>query len=383
MKDKTSKINRKGTALLVVLFIVMAITILSLGFLSRSDAELACGENMILRTQMDYLAESGLEHARGLILNPQDVTSEYWIGDVQQQLVISSNDYYDVNVIKLGKCNYQITCDAYRKKDEKRIGSSRLQAELRLDPCIAIWTGTQWTTEPLTTINGDVYSNDNLGKFGTGADINGDAFAKGFISATNIEGQKFAYVVEAPLDLPELDTNDFDSQYYIGSDLYSVDIVSTSDLNEVTLSPTVANPAGIYCCNGNLDIYGNVNITGMLVVKGDLRIIGANNAINAVKNFPALLINNRLIMETGGKLNVNGLAQIGQRILVNGGNVDIDVVGSLFIVGGNIDGAFENSAVIDVTADPSIASIQIWPEAGNAKRWSPVAGAIFKSIKRK
>ncbi len=67
--------KRKGVALLVVLFIVMAITILSLGFLSRSDIELACGENMILRTQMDYLAESGLEHARGLILNPQDIGS--------------------------------------------------------------------------------------------------------------------------------------------------------------------------------------------------------------------------------------------------------------------------------------------------------------------
>ena len=56
----------KGAALLVVLFIVMAITVLSLGFLSASDMELACGQNMILRTQMDYLAESGLEHARGL-----------------------------------------------------------------------------------------------------------------------------------------------------------------------------------------------------------------------------------------------------------------------------------------------------------------------------
>ncbi|MBA7693960.1 hypothetical protein ES703_102560 [subsurface metagenome] len=69
--------NKRGAALLVVLFIVMAITILSLGFLSRSDVELACGGNMILRTQMDYLAESGLEHAKGLILNPQDVDSEY------------------------------------------------------------------------------------------------------------------------------------------------------------------------------------------------------------------------------------------------------------------------------------------------------------------
>jgi hypothetical protein len=102
-----------------------------------------------------------------------------------------------------------------------------------------------------------------------------------------------------------------------------------------------------------------------------------------VKNFPALLVEGTLTMEDGGTLKVNGLAQIGQRILVTGENVDIDIVGSLFMVQGNIDGAYENSASVDVTAEPSIASIQIWPEAGTAKRWSPAAGAFFRSIERK
>ena len=94
----------------MVLFIVMVITVLSLGFLSRSDVELACGRNMVLRTQMDYLAESGLEHARGLILNPQDVAAEYWTGAAGQQLVAGSDDYYDVEVIRDSNdyCNYII-----------------------------------------------------------------------------------------------------------------------------------------------------------------------------------------------------------------------------------------------------------------------------------
>jgi hypothetical protein len=134
--------DRQGAALLVVLFIVMVITIVSLGFLSRSDVELACGQNMILRTQMDYLVESGLEHARGLIINPQDVGSEYFTGATAQQLVAGSDDYYDVNVVKLSECNYQITCDAYREKMGEKVGRSSLRAELRLDPCIAYWAGS-------------------------------------------------------------------------------------------------------------------------------------------------------------------------------------------------------------------------------------------------
>jgi hypothetical protein len=57
-------------ALLLVLLIIMAITILSLGFLSRCDTELACGRNMLLRTQMDQLADSAWA-CQGLILHPR------------------------------------------------------------------------------------------------------------------------------------------------------------------------------------------------------------------------------------------------------------------------------------------------------------------------
>ena len=187
MNDRRNKINRRGAALLVVLFVVMVATILSLGFLSRSDVELACGGNMILRTQMDYLAESGLEHARGLILNPQDVGSEYWAGDVRQQLVAGTDDYYDVNVVKLGECNYQITCDAYREKSGEKIGRSSLEAELRLDPCIAYWADTDATIWQGITIAGDVDCNGVLTNNGA---IDGDVFANGFSGNEPLGQQK-------------------------------------------------------------------------------------------------------------------------------------------------------------------------------------------------
>ncbi len=119
MNAESNKKVRPGVALLVVLFIVMAITILSLGFVSRSDVELACGQNMLLRTNMDYLAESGLEHARGLILNPQDVSSEYFTDATAQQLVGGGRDYYDLHVVRddsdpMNHCNYIIDCNSYR-----------------------------------------------------------------------------------------------------------------------------------------------------------------------------------------------------------------------------------------------------------------------------
>ena len=96
MNSKDNK-SRRGSVLIVVLGIVMAVTILSLAFLSRSDTELACGQNMAMRVKTDHIADSGLEHARGLILNPQEVDAEYWTGDSTQQ--IDTDDfYYDVSV---------------------------------------------------------------------------------------------------------------------------------------------------------------------------------------------------------------------------------------------------------------------------------------------
>ena len=131
-----------------MLLIVMAVTILSLGFLSRSDVELACGKNMILRTQMDYLAESGLEHARGLLVNPPDPNLEYWTGAGGLQIIENSNDYYDVYVqpplvdpCDPNVCDYEITCTAYREKGGERVGESILKAELHIDPNTAYWAG--------------------------------------------------------------------------------------------------------------------------------------------------------------------------------------------------------------------------------------------------
>ena len=136
----TNRTLKHGSALLVVLFVVMAITIISLGFLTRSDVELACGSNMGLRVKMDYLAESGLEHARGLILNPEGTDTDelgYWSGAVRQQLV-GGDDYYDISVVRDDVnstsqwVHYLITCSAYKEKGGEKVGQRNLSAVLRV-----------------------------------------------------------------------------------------------------------------------------------------------------------------------------------------------------------------------------------------------------------
>ena len=362
MNAESNKKARPGVALLVVLFIVMAITIMSLGFVSRSDVELACGQNMIIRTQMDYLAESGLEHARGLILNPQDVSTEFWTGGTGLQLT-SGSDFYDVWVDRDANdfCNYIIDCDSYRLEGGEKIGRSSLKAELRLDPCIAYWAGSDTTVSSKMVINGDVYCGGNLTNNG---DINGDVFATGMISDANITtGRKNESVASAPVAWPDLA------------------IASFEPIMDVNMPENIPpdNFAGVCYCPNDVSMPGNVTINGTLVVSNNLTVSGPNNVIIAEPNFPALLVGGRVVMKDGGTLVIRGLAQIEQQITVdpNTTNAEINVTGGLFIHGGSVTSPL---IIVNVTAAPAIASIETWPAAN---RWGPAAGAFYRSIERK
>ncbi len=378
MTEKKNK-KYKGAALLVVLFVIMAITILAYGFMARSDVELACGQNMALRTAMDYLAESGLEHARGLILNPQDIGTEDWSA-AGQQLVAGSSDYYDITVTKLGPCNYQIASEAYRQKGTEKTGRSSLTAQLRLDPCIALWTCTSWNSETgRTTVNGDVYCNGDLTG---GATINGDAFASGSITAS-VLGVSNPNCSGPPIALPGLSISDFSSSYYIGTSNYLVERSEINDLS--TYNWSAGNPAGVLYCDGDVNLPGDVSINGMLVVNGNLKVQGTNNVITAVKNFPALVVSGDLIMENAATLQVNGLAQIGHGVVIKSGaaNVHITINGALLILNEDIDGLISsNNSTVNVTTVPDKAAIQVWLTSGIPTRWSPVGGAFFRSIRR-
>ncbi len=352
MTDLKTKLGKKGAALLIVLFIIMVITISSLGFLSRSDVELACGQNMALRIQMDYLAESGLEHAKGLILNPQDISSEYWTGATDQQLV-AGNDYYEVAVVRddsdpTNLCNYIIDCNSYRLRSGEKIGRSNMRAELRLDPCIAFWSGSGTTIWGGITINGDVYCNGFICiNKGT---INGDVFTNTL--SGNISGKQKA-IGDLSLVWPRVTVADFTSNY-------TTQTISSGNLSGQALGPY--NPVHICHRGSDLVLAGNVQIEGMLIVDGDLTIQGIANTITAAKNLPAVLVTGNLIIEGNSALEVNGLAVVDGTMQVSADATNISILGGLFV----------NDGIAETTADSSSSN-----NTGilyNGPTWQPLSG---------
>ncbi len=377
------KLSRsKGVALLIILLVIAAITVVGLGFIVRGDTELACGKNMTVRANMDYLAESGLEHAKGLILIPQDVSTEYFTGATAQQLV-SGNDYYDVSVTKLSEYNWQILSSAYRKVAGVTVAQSSLTAQLRLNPCIVYWQSVQSDIPSVVVIGGDAYFGDSVINYGS---INGDVYStKTIISLLlgHIQGQLYPNVTQAPVSTPGILPANYSSVYYIGSNSYSVGQLSAS-YNGLTLSPSSSNPGGVYYCNSALSLKGLVSINGTLVVNGDLTIQGGGNVtIQAVKNFPALIVSGKITIQSAGcTLAATGYTQVGSYIDVGSkaGN-SITINGALYILNGGIQNTLLTNGVT-VTGMPEKASLAIWSSGENLVRWSPAAGAFYKSIVR-
>jgi len=381
MNNKTNNSNRRGAALLVVLIIVMAVTVLSFGYIARTDIELACGTNTLLRMQTDYLAESGLVHAKRLILEPQDVDtggSGYWTGEDGQQLT-SGDDYYDVSVARLGQLDYQIISTGYRQKNGETLGRSCLAAELRLDPCIVYWAGAATTIPAGITIDGDVYCTGNLTNNGV---VNGDVFAGGTITGA-FSGRKSELVSVPPVAWPGIGVSNFSSQYYIGYTSYSTQSIDPN-VSGVCFSANGTNPTGIRYCSGDMELGGNVTINGALAVNGNLIVTGSNNAVTAVKNFPALLVSGEVLIKDAGTLEINGLAVITERLRVdpNAANFNVAVSGCLFIENGGIDVETTCAGSVNITAEPGKAALQTWPAPGSTARWRQAAGAFFKSIER-
>jgi len=366
----SSRIHRRGgVALLMVLLIVVAITILATGFLAGTDAELACGANTLLRVQMDQLAQSGLEHARGLILHPQEVPASFWTnGATAQQLVAGSQDYYDIAKIEQPDsgdyCTYDIQCEAYRKlAGGEKTGRSRLAATLRLDPCVALAVGANTTLWSGVKVYGDVYAWNGLTNNGA---IYGDVFAASFAGT----GAKTGQLISPPT-LPADWWPPVTSAYVNPDPDYANRTVSG------TLSNATWQPA-IWRSDDSLVLAGNVTMQGMLLVVGDLTIRGNANTIRAAQNLPALYVSGKLEIEDVSDLRIDGLVVVGGDVHISS-PASVTIAGGLFVGGAlNLEGP---GSALTIIADPMRAAI-VAGTTGSQTAWSPAAGGFFKSIRR-
>jgi hypothetical protein len=297
--------------LIIVLILVGIITIVGLEFIVRGDAELAFGQNMEMKADMDYLADAGLEHGRGLIMCPHDLPGEPNVYLAQQ--LSTGSDYYDVNVTKTSELDFQIKSDAYRMQNGSKFATNSLTAKLRLDPAVAFWTNTGCRFNLPVTVNGDVYCNGSLENDGV---INGDCFVDALTgtAATGRVNAKTALTLVRPTITCALLTSNFTTQ-----------TISDSSLHDKTLSGIPQ----VFYRNGDLEIQYNVKIIGCLAVNGNLTITGPLNVITAKKNAPAIYVSGNLILKENSSITISGLVFVDGRIETPVLNQATNITGSL------------------------------------------------------
>ncbi|MHC4124223.1 MAG: hypothetical protein ACYSSI_11665 [Planctomycetota bacterium] len=185
----------------------------------------------------------------------------------------------------------------------------------------------------------------------------------------------------APAGIVDISINDFSPVYYICAHSYPVGVIGVEEINDVTLGPTAANPKGVYYRDGHLKLGGNVTVNGTLVVRDDLSSISGFNSIKSSKNFPAVIVGHRLKMEYDGKLEVEGLVWVKDKVeFINVVDAHLMVTGCLFIRDHNVDGMVAGISSLTAISSADNAAIEIWRSDGTIVRWSPAESAFYKSI---
>jgi len=138
------KQRHRGGVLVTVLFVVMAISVISLGVLARTDMNLACGRNLSLKIQTDWLAYSGLQCARAMAAGPDSpVPFAPWSGpavfdglesDFHCELTIgaaTATAGADPNEFTY---LYPVMCRAYKQRGSDVLAESIVYGSLFHDP---------------------------------------------------------------------------------------------------------------------------------------------------------------------------------------------------------------------------------------------------------
>ncbi|HOK67264.1 MAG TPA: hypothetical protein PK054_03410 [Anaerohalosphaeraceae bacterium] len=125
MSAERSSHRSRGAALIIVLFLVMAVSVIALGLFARTDFSLAAGCNFVLHTQTETLAYSGLEFARVLVREPNLV---------EAGPVWDAGFRYEVEISAPSERVYPVTSRAWFEKDGSRRAESILTGWLYYDP---------------------------------------------------------------------------------------------------------------------------------------------------------------------------------------------------------------------------------------------------------
>ena len=212
----------------------------------------------------------------------------------------------------------------------------------------AVYAHNELTLGGSIEVNGSIFANDEINFLGNNATVNGDAFSPQPITDTdNINGNVVSGV--EPVPIPDIDFQPYadvaliEGTYFINAD------DAESYLNDETRNAVVF----VNDSTEKTKIQGaNTNLTGSLVVRGDLDITGGT--YTATNNYLAVIVEGDL--KIAGGVTINGIVYAKGNTTFGGGN---NTINGALISGG--EASFTDlTGNVTINYDPVIA--QTWQD---------------------
>ncbi len=365
MKHTTSPVTIKparaagGFALVFVMLTVAFSAALAFAVVSAASVKASAFSNSISGEQAYRVAQAGVAYAMRQIQYPAGCGTSRSSPFSGTSVVSVAGGKATVTVTDLGSDKASIVSTA-TVGGVQRTSTVTVQANWTYAPVAAIQCGSGAVTLPaLSTITGDLISGGSV-KLSTGTSISGTIVSPSVINL-------LSGLTCASPDVTQTVTNspcDYETYTYAGAN-YSAILVGPN-LQNITLGPTAANPAGVFLCkSGNLAVKGNVVVNGTLVAKGLLTVSGTGNVITPKSGFPGLVAGDKLSLLLNGQLTVNGTAYIAKGIL-NALLTKLTVKGSLVIAAGgflsltgltlNVMADLDNAVATGLDPNPTLPS---------------------------
>lgn len=348
--------RRKGYILLAVLGIAAVVTALGLSFVESHSTAMPESVNRYGSMRALYLAESGVSVAAHFLMYPPTTVAfdQYYTGG-NNIAVDASTDYTNISVVrsdgwtpaKTDPSLYRISAVGVAHDPDGSVrGKRQITAEVIVPEAgkwripYATFVNTALTVPAPVRIIGDIHANGLLtGALGTYCNgrvsATGTALWLGTGPPTAVQSLAAAYTGPAGT-LAKYQNYTIKGKSYSAYNGFTGSEIKTADaiaLNAIDMSAT--NPGRIIKCkDGNFKLRVDADVTGTLLVNGNLEIDDAGaHAVRAVEGFPAIIVTGDLkFFNNDGALTVIGSIICGGRVDMNNKDrATLNVTGSVIV----------------------------------------------------
>jgi hypothetical protein len=371
--------KRRGFSLMMVTAVVAVASVMGIAILSSSALQAEASSNQDQAARADGLAGSGigvgLYYLQNLndsakcpmpaLSNPGGVYSK-----LGQSLGAAVPGTFDLTITRLASNRYTVSSTGnatsalgtVQRTVTATVEVNYFPYALSATNASTLLTSTlpAVTASGGTTIFGDVYSN---GPLTNNATVTGNVFAGNGLLGGLIKTITGVVVTVVPTTA---NVNHYASYSYNNINRNAVTITLVTD---IPAQPASSNPAGIYVCNGSLDLTGNNKINGTIVLttSGSLRVTGTGNSITPIAGYPALVADGDISFRAANAtVDLLGLTYIGGKVSRSGSwsGCKLNVTGAL-LYGGTSTISLDSSVAVQIKFDRSKASVPELVSGGN------------------